>query len=234
MAGNVVFYKVKIPQSQGSQSFRWLDNHAECDKDSIYTTIRKLHPDLVECRIESIGNPKFIKNAGLGSFRVNYGEEEPAAFDAGLPDDTPVRDQPVGAGVEAEFYSYASPPEAGWQFLHFLFSSVKTDPEEFLVDITIHCSNIFDPIDDLIKFMKNVSLNKLAAISIDEEGRFKVIETWPIGDNKLQICLSQLNYIENIQYNFILDSDSFIRSLRDTYQRSFIIYPRDWFLYYDD
>ena len=117
------------------------------------------------------------KNAGLGSFRVNYGEEEPTVFEAGLPDDAPGRERPVGAGVEAEFYSYASPPEAGWWFLHFLFSSVKTDPEEFLVDITIHCSNVFDPIDDLIKFMKNVSSNKPAAISIDEEGSFKVIET---------------------------------------------------------
>lgn len=92
-----------------------------------------------------------------------------------------------------------------------------------MAQIVIWRSDVFDPLDNLNKFIDDIIANKPAGVCIDEEGRFKAIESWPISATKIHVCISGVSF-PNIQYNFIIDKEVLVNSIRETYKHDFIDY----------
>lgn len=225
MDKSVFFYSVKLPVGESSWNFRWQKGHAEGDEESAEAIILAQHPDLLDYNLDSVGSSRFSDNAGLGPFRVDCGKEIPDIFDDNSPRDVPSRPRPLDKAIFAEFCSYADPPDVGWWPLYLVFRSPNSAPDKFMASVAIWCSNVFDPRDELQRFIAGIEANLPAAIAIWEEGPGTVLESWPIDEKQIQLCLTDMDSDEPaIQYNFILDKHNFTESIRQTYQRDFLDY----------
>lgn len=177
MEKSVIFYEVLIPDGEGDNTAHWHNFSMEGDEETIYTNIRDLHPRFLQYQIMSIGEAKFSENAGLGPFRVSYGEEYYSESEEDLPEDSSAGECPPENAVRAEFYSCAMPPEAGWWPLHLIFTSPPSSYYKFMVQIIIYYDNIFNPRHDIRKFLYAIKRNQPASVTIIEDPEISDIES---------------------------------------------------------
>ena len=214
-----VLFAVRLPGYTG-----WRPEYIEANLEKAVEAITNKYPDALEFRIitrggckKSIFNNKFEEM--LGGWQIfQFGWYYDALEERWLAPDEEAN-RPSTPALSATVNMNAETPEYGWWRLHLKFSPVFDNGSTLLpksslpqeeIQCDIRCSDVFDPIDDIITFISKIKNGKDARVMIDEEGCFVHMAAWCPAQDSLYLRIESLLYEKDYCYDFQLEKAQFV------------------------
>ena len=215
-----VLFAVRFPGHTG-----WRPEYIETEFAGAAEAITKKYPDALEFRVitrgsckKSVFSDKLEDNMSGSGLLCGFGWYYDALEERWLaPDEEANRpDTPV---LPAAVCIYAEPPEYGWWRLRLQFNPYSDSESglwhqdrlpQKMIQCEIRCSNVFDPVGDIISFVEKIKKEKDARIMIDEEGCFVHMLAWHPVQNFLHLRIESLLYKENYCYDFRITKAQFV------------------------
>lgn len=131
---------------------------------------------------------------------------------------------------------------AGWWKWHMFFTPAtqgdtttgKGDFQPKNIKYDIWCSNVFEPITGLQKFLEELKTGHDVRFTVDEEGTLAYIFVWHLPEGNIQVRLESKGYKENYCHDLILKKENFLAEIDREYERFVAQGGLDEFLPSDD
>lgn len=131
--------------------------------------------------------------------------------------------------IPASIYIQTEKPKSGWwkwniEFQEEEYRNSEVAPWEDQgrprrsFETTMSCSDVFDPIPDLHRFLSEIKGgDPVLGWEVDEEGRYVIWRVWNL--DAVTVCLHIFSEYrdEEFSWHFVLDRDSFIAELDAAY-----------------
>lgn len=220
-----VIYAVKLPERIG-----WLPGVIHNDTRNPEDKIRAAHPAALDIRIVKWGAVKPSASRDLFAGKIDpwtflsqgwwFDPDDSVLY---APDELPPR-RMVDC-IPAEVRLATEPPEYGWWrwMLTILPDQSVMDassdrPAQTVQQFSVHCSWVYNPIDDILAFLKRLDENKDCRLCIDEEGMEIFFTAWMVGNNQIHLYINTDGRDTDFTFDLLLGKASFVRELRRAHQ----------------
>lgn len=220
----VVTYFIKTQSNP-----RWLPKKIAATRENADVLIKEYHPDLLEYKIIVYSSVKSLSTDGEPdiSHLLSRGWSYDMYTNSWLmPNEVPER--PTITLTPAEISIQTEKPDVGWWYWTVNFNDAQcidgrvqplNDIQKLEKSIIhdIRCSNVFDPVPDLHIFVNKIKATLDALWQVDEEGCYVTMVCWYINSYTVHLRMYSSLYRENYCCDYLLDRDSFLKTIKAAY-----------------